>query len=50
MVNKMDEYFEGKVKEVQSAEDASYFLENNERYHQKYNTYLTNDMYYSICE
>ena len=28
MVNKMDEYFEGKVKEVQSAEDASYFLEN----------------------
>lgn len=27
MVNKMDEYFEGKVKEVQSAEDASYFLE-----------------------
>lgn len=30
MVNKMDEYFEGKVKEVQSAEDASYFLENNE--------------------
>lgn len=26
------------------------FLENNERYHQKYNTYLTNDMYYSICE
>ena len=26
----MDEYFEGKVKEVQSAEDASYFLENNE--------------------
>ena len=30
MVNNMDEYFEGKVKEVQSAEDASYFLENNE--------------------
>ena len=26
------------------------FLENTEKYYQKYNTYLTNDMYYSICE
>lgn len=26
------------------------FLENTGKYYQKYNTYLTNDMYYSICE
>lgn len=26
------------------------FLEHNENYYQQYNTYLTNDMYYSICE
>lgn len=26
------------------------FLENTENYYQKYNTYLTDDMYYSICE
>ena len=26
------------------------FLKNNEKYYQQFNTYLTNDTYYSICE